>query len=57
MVLKKALIIGTRYAVCRRQFITEPGATRERKILDYQSHMFKFGPLLAETYVMMSVGV
>jgi len=37
--------------------VSEPGATLERKILDYQSHMFKFGPLLAETYVMLTVGV
>ncbi len=54
--LRKALIIGTRYAVCRRQFHSVPGQTEERKILDYQSHMFKFGPLLAESYVMMVVG-
>ncbi len=25
-------------------------------MLDYQAHMFKFGPLLAESYVMMLVG-
>lgn len=54
--LRKALIIGLRYAVCRRQFSTLPGTKQERKILDYQSHMFKFGPLLADAYVMMLVG-
>ena len=55
--LKKALIIGTRYAVCRRQFSTLQGTKLERKIIDYQAHMFKLGPLLADSYVMLVVGV
>ena len=50
--LRKALIIGCRYAVCRRQFATIPGEKVERKILDYQALMYKYGPLLAESYVM-----
>jgi acyl-CoA oxidase len=54
--LRSALLIGIRYAVCRRQFSSIPGVKEERKLLDYQSHMFKLGPLLADTYVMMTVG-
>lgn len=34
-VLLRACTIATRYAVCRRQFVTEKGSKRERKILDY----------------------
>lgn len=30
-----SLMIGTRYAVCRRQFSTLPNSTEERKLLDY----------------------
>lgn len=55
--IRQALIIGTRYAVCRRQFQTVQGSKIERKIIDYQAHMFKFGPLLAESYILMLVGV
>lgn len=55
-VLKKALLIGIRYAACRRQFTTIPGKKVERKLLDYQSHMFKFGPTLAESYCMIGMG-
>lgn len=55
--IRKALLIGTRYAVCRRQFTTIAGSTQERKIIDYQAHMFKFGPLLAEAYVLMTASV
>lgn len=54
--LKQVLLVGTRYAVCRRQFSTIPGTRTERKLMDYQSHMHKFGVLLAESYVMMVVG-
>lgn len=51
--LYKALIIGLRYSVCRRQFKTVEGSKgEERKLLDYQSHMYKFGPLLSKTYAM-----
>jgi len=34
-VINRALIIGVRYSVCRRQFSTLPGMQVERKILDY----------------------
>lgn len=54
--LRKALLIAIRYAVCRRQFRTQPGKKKERKLLDYQSHMYKLGPSLADAYVMMGVG-
>ena len=33
--LRRALLIGIRYAACRRQFTTIPGAKVERKLLDY----------------------
>jgi acyl-CoA oxidase len=42
--------------VCRRQFSTNLGTRVERKILDYQAHMFKLGPVLADVYVMMAMG-
>lgn len=51
-VLGTALTIGTRYAVVRRQFSTVDGTKLERKLLDYQTHMFKYAPLLAYTYAM-----
>ena len=50
--LAQALTIAIRYAVVRRQFSTLEGTRQERKLLDYQTHMFKFGPLIAYTYVM-----
>lgn len=56
MHIKKALLVGTRYAVCRRQFASVSGSKVERKIMDYQSHLHKFGPLLSEVYVTMIVG-
>ena len=46
------LTIGTRYAVNRRQFSTQDGTKQERKILDYQTHMFKYAPLLAQAFAM-----
>jgi acyl-CoA oxidase len=55
--IRKALIIGVRYAACRRQFSSIPGTKEERKLLDYQAHMFKLGPILADSYVMCVVGV
>jgi len=54
--IHRALIIGIRYSVCRRQFSTQPGTKVERKLLDYQSHMFKLGPILADAYVMKATG-
>lgn len=51
-----SLMIGTRYAVCRRQFATLKNSTEERKLIDYQIHMVKFGPLLAQAYAMMCGG-
>jgi acyl-CoA oxidase len=42
-----ALSIAGRYSVVRRQFSSQDGTKLERKLLDYQTHMFKFAPLLA----------
>lgn len=50
-VLHRACTIATRYAACRRQFVTEKGSKRERKILDYQTHMAILGPHLANSFV------
>ena len=50
--LAQGLTIAARYAVVRRQFATIEGSKQERKLLDYQTHMFKFGPLLAYIMVM-----
>lgn len=52
--LASAVKIGVRYAVCRRQFKTMHGSKSERKIMDYQSHMVKFGPLVAKSYAMFA---
>ena len=52
----KTLRLAIRYSVCRRQFSTIPGSKEERKILDYQSHMFKLGPLLCDAYMMIITG-
>lgn len=54
--LMKALQIAVRYSVCRRQFANVPGSEKERKILDYQTQMFKLGPLVANAFVMQIVG-
>ena len=51
--LSKGLTIATRYAAVRRQFPTiESGNKLERKLIDYQTHMFKLAPLIAAIYVM-----
>ena len=52
--LAMALTIAGRYSVVRRQFSTIEGTRLERKLLDYQTHMFKFGPLLAYSYAFNS---
>jgi acyl-CoA oxidase len=44
------LTIAGRYSVVRRQFSSQEGTKLERKLLDYQTHMFKFGPLLAYAF-------
>jgi acyl-CoA oxidase len=54
--LAMALTIAGRYSVVRRQFSTIEGSRLERKLLDYQTHMFKFAPLLAYSYAMNSAG-
>jgi len=48
--LEIRLTIAERYAVVRRQFSTIEGTKQERKIMDYQTHMFKFAPLLAYSF-------
>ena len=52
----RACTIATRYAVCRRQFVTEAGTKRERKIIDYQTHMAILGPHLANSFVCFLAG-
>ena len=54
--LMQALKIAVRYSVCRRQFSTQVGSKSERKILDYQSQMYKLGPLVADGFLMQAVG-
>ena len=48
--LAMGLTIAGRYSVVRRQFSTQEGTRLERKLLDYQTHMFKFAPLLAYSF-------
>ena len=48
--LGKALTIGIRYGIVRKQFKTIKGADgklQERSIIDYQSHLNRLCPLLA----------
>ena len=54
--LIRGLKIAVRYSVCRRQFSTQVGTKVEGKILDYQSQMYKLGPLVAEAFLMQAVG-
>ena len=51
VVMARALTIATRYAVCRRQFKTMKGSSKERKLLDYQTHMTILGPHVAAEYI------
>ena len=54
--LAKALTIGIRYGIVRKQFKTlagPDGKTQERKILDYQSHLNRLCPLLAFDFAMV----
>ncbi len=47
--MNQTLLVGLRYSAVRRQFSTMDGTKLERKLIDYQTHMFKYGPLLAYT--------
>lgn len=49
--LTRSTTIATRYAACRRQFKNEKGSKRERKILDYQTHMHILGPCCANAFI------
>lgn len=42
--------IGLRYAFVRRQFKTVEGQKVERPLIDYQTHMSVYGPLLARSF-------
>jgi acyl-CoA oxidase len=44
--LAMALLIAVRYAVVRRQFKTVHGVKEERQLLNYQTHIHKFAPLI-----------
>ena len=54
--LMRSLLIATRYAACRRQFQNEKGSKKERKLLDYQTHMHILGPHLANAYLIQICG-
>ena len=45
--IARSSLISIRYAACRRQFKTSKGSGKERKLLDYQTHMAVLGPHLA----------
>lgn len=47
-------LIAVRYAVCRRQFKNQPGSKKERKLLDYQTHMDTIFPIVAQGFVIGS---
>jgi acyl-CoA oxidase len=50
------LLIALRYAVVRRQFKTQHGMKEERQIMNYQTHIHKFAPLMGQLYVQMGIG-
>ena len=52
MNLHRAAMVATRYGACRRQFSTLKGTKRERKLLDYQTHMDTLGSNLANAFVL-----
>jgi acyl-CoA oxidase len=52
----RPLKIAIRYACVRRQFKTQTGKKGERKLMDYQTHMNKLGPLLARSFIMQVNG-
>ena len=43
--------IAIRYAICRRQFKNQKGVEKERKLLDYQTHMATIAPHIATAHV------
>ena len=51
--LQRSNLIATRYAVCRRQFKNEQGSQKERKLLDYQTHMATIGPHVSGMFILM----
>jgi acyl-CoA oxidase len=56
MCLMKALKVAIRYACVRRQFRTLEDDKKERKLIDYQTHMHKLGPLLARGFIIQVNG-
>lgn len=46
-------IIAVRYAICRRQFRNQKGSAKERKLLDYQSHMAVIAPNIANAMIIL----
>jgi hypothetical protein len=55
--LAKGLIIGIRYGVVREQFKTQKvdGKIVERKIMDYQTHIMKYCPIVSFTFGLLLV--
>lgn len=56
LALARSVSTATRYAVCRRQFVNEKGTKRERKIIDYQTHMQILGPHMANALLINVTG-
>jgi len=54
--LARPVLIAVRYAIVRRQFKTQVGSKTERKIMDYQTHMYKLGPIVARSFLMCQAG-
>lgn len=54
--LMRPLKIAIRYACVRRQFKTKTGKKGERKLMDYQTHLYKLGPILARAFIMQING-
>ena len=50
MFLSQSLTIAARYAAVRRQFSTQEGTKKERRLLDYQTHQYKLLPALSSSF-------
>ena len=54
--MSKGITIAGRYAAVRRQFANQDGTKIERKLIDYQTHMYKIAPLVSYCYAMHFIG-
>ena len=54
--LLRSCTMATRYAVCRRQFANYKDSKVERRLIDYQTHLFILGPNISNAFVIYLTG-